>query len=990
MDHYQPPQRFFHMPKFEQNAALQTRPWHGNIHRPSFKPHMHGQAHNQSQQLLTGQGANFNGKQIRKSIHRRTVDYNAACVKHLENRIWQRDYRDMRVLAPDYIYYPEMVPPLGLNHNPMNSITSKHIRTSMNKLRCPIFSLCWTPEGRRLVTGASSGEFTLWNGLTFNFETILQAHDAPVRTMGWSHNDQWMLTADNSGFIKYWQSNMNNVKMFQAHKEAVRDLSFCPSDTKFTTCSDDGTVRIWDFMKCTEERILRGHGSDVKCVDWHPQKALIISGSKDSQQPIKLWDPRTGTGLATLHAHKNTCLDVKWNQNGNWFLTASRDHLLKVFDVRNIKEEVQAFKGHKQGVICGAWHPLHETLFCSGGYDGAIMFWNVGIEKEVGVIENAHEAMIWKLAWHPLGHTLASGSNDHTTKFWTRNRPGDKMRDRYNLNTLPVGLEDGDGEEVPDSVIPGMGMEPIPPVEEEKPKEPEGPSIPGLDWSEEDHQLLVIQERQEKLNMLKRKKIPYAKPVPRDFQDAWDSGEVAAEEQVEITRESQKDEKKDKERDRDRDRKDRGRDRDKNRDRDRDRDRNKDRKRDGGDRDGDRDRHRDRDRKRSRARNRDNERDLKDEMREAAEVTKNSSGVPSLMDMKTTPTPSLFAQTPSDQTGLVGQNIIMRPPQQEGMVTPLMSGGLGRAPQQSFVEAGLKELRQTTEHPLDTDDRVIPMFAGDEDLRGGKEVFDDFGHFGRSQDFDGWSKQTEFGETENRFLKKMNMGDLDDRSSGATFGNNRFSQNNRGGRGFNNGRGKNDRNMDSDLRESRDSDFRRGSDTSGNWSRENRLGNRDDDQMPRWSESSVASDLDLRGNRDSGSRDRDDRFAQNDNRGMKRSWDSGPGDSMGQGSQEDTGDFDLRRSSFQESKDEDRRGRGGRGRGRGRGRGGRGSSRGDRGSSRGGSRGGFNDKKDWSKGSDQDDRSSERGRGRGRGDRGGRGRGRGRGDPRKSRGGQGK
>lgn len=34
--------------------------------------------------------------------------------------------------------------------------------------------MAWTPEGRRLVTGASSGEFTLWNGLTFNFETILQ------------------------------------------------------------------------------------------------------------------------------------------------------------------------------------------------------------------------------------------------------------------------------------------------------------------------------------------------------------------------------------------------------------------------------------------------------------------------------------------------------------------------------------------------------------------------------------------------------------------------------------------------------------------------------------------------------------------------------------------------------------------------------------------------------------------------------------------------
>jgi len=43
-------------------------------------------------------------------------------------------------------------------------------------MRCPIFCMAWTPEGRRLVTGASSGEFTLWNGLTFNFETILQVY----------------------------------------------------------------------------------------------------------------------------------------------------------------------------------------------------------------------------------------------------------------------------------------------------------------------------------------------------------------------------------------------------------------------------------------------------------------------------------------------------------------------------------------------------------------------------------------------------------------------------------------------------------------------------------------------------------------------------------------------------------------------------------------------------------------------------------------------
>jgi polyadenylation factor subunit 2 len=66
----------------------------------------------------------------------------------------------------------------------------------------------------------------LWNGLAFNFETILQAHDNAIRAMTWTHNENWMVTGDHGGEIKYWQPNMNNVKAFAAHKEAIRDISF--------------------------------------------------------------------------------------------------------------------------------------------------------------------------------------------------------------------------------------------------------------------------------------------------------------------------------------------------------------------------------------------------------------------------------------------------------------------------------------------------------------------------------------------------------------------------------------------------------------------------------------------------------------------------------------------------------------------------------------------------------------------------------------------
>ena len=46
-------------------------------------------------------------------------------------------------------------------------------------------------------------------------------------------------------------------------------------------------------------------------------------------------------------------------------------------------------------------------LFC-------LLFYHLSAEKDVGNMEMAHEGMVWSLAWHPLGHILCSGSNDHS------------------------------------------------------------------------------------------------------------------------------------------------------------------------------------------------------------------------------------------------------------------------------------------------------------------------------------------------------------------------------------------------------------------------------------------------------------------------------------------------------------------------------------------------------------------------------------------------
>eukprot|EP00051_Salpingoeca_urceolata_P022955 m.382796 g.382796 ORF g.382796 m.382796 type:complete len:291 (-) comp20045_c7_seq51:45-917(-) len=123
----------------------------------------------------TGGGQVYDGKRMRKAVKRPTIDYMSSSVNFLEANAWLRDPTNtLPYLQPDHSYFPHLMPPAAYLHEPTNAVTTRHFHTSMNKVRCPINVVKWTPEGRRLVTGASSGEFTLWNGLTFNFETILQ------------------------------------------------------------------------------------------------------------------------------------------------------------------------------------------------------------------------------------------------------------------------------------------------------------------------------------------------------------------------------------------------------------------------------------------------------------------------------------------------------------------------------------------------------------------------------------------------------------------------------------------------------------------------------------------------------------------------------------------------------------------------------------------------------------------------------------------------
>ena len=143
---------------------------------------------------------------------------------------------------------------------------------------------------------------------------------------------------------------------------------------KSILCSSDyeGNVSLWDSSVGTRLRVFQEHEKRCWSVDFNRVDShLMASGSDDSR--VKIWSLNSEHSVATLEAKANVCC-VKFNPQSRYHLAyGAADHCVHYVDLRQPKEPLRIFKGHRKAVSYVKF--INDKELVSASTDSQLKLW---------------------------------------------------------------------------------------------------------------------------------------------------------------------------------------------------------------------------------------------------------------------------------------------------------------------------------------------------------------------------------------------------------------------------------------------------------------------------------------------------------------------------------------------------------------------------------------------------------------------------------------
>ena len=284
-----------------------------------------------------------------------------------------------------------------------------------------IANVAFTPDGNRLFSAAFDDTTRLWDVSVTgarNWLTVPSATGIFTRVAFSPDGTSFAAPVDPGG-VTIWDAQTGaEIMTLTDHEPKLTTVAFSPDGRRLVASSDlTVTPPVWDVTTSELERHLEGHDAPVRAVAFSPDGDRIATGGRDGT--MRLWDPATGSELATIPTAANDVDAVGWSPDGRFLVAGGAGRFgeappVEVRDARTLELGHQ-LHGH-QGAVEGLAFGPNGMLVTSGG-DATARLWDLASGTERLVLRG-HQAIISGVAVSPDGARIATASDDGTTRLW--------------------------------------------------------------------------------------------------------------------------------------------------------------------------------------------------------------------------------------------------------------------------------------------------------------------------------------------------------------------------------------------------------------------------------------------------------------------------------------------------------------------------------------------------------------------------------------------
>lgn len=266
-----------------------------------------------------------------------------------------------------------------------------------------IRSICFSPDGRFLATGAEDRQIRIWDIQKQRIKHLLQGHMQEIYSLDFSRDGRFLVSGSGDKSARVWDIEKG---------QCVFDL------------------RIEDFIHNEQGPIDAG----ITSVALSPDGKLVAAGSLDTM--VRVWNVQTGHQVERLKGHKDSVYSVAFSPDGKYLVSGSLDRTLRVWDLSQTKRALDSvtpgskeslekglgtcastLNGHKDYVLSVAISPDGQWVV-SGSKDRSIQFWDMTTGQAQFMLQG-HKNSVISIDLARSGGLLASGSGDCQARIWS-------------------------------------------------------------------------------------------------------------------------------------------------------------------------------------------------------------------------------------------------------------------------------------------------------------------------------------------------------------------------------------------------------------------------------------------------------------------------------------------------------------------------------------------------------------------------------------------